>query len=130
MASGGRIYPHQISSFSFISWEYFHNIFNHHITIITTPGFSERSFITWIPSPIYENVVVLLWIFSTSRIVSAYANVVVWECFVLMTVVTDATKLATLTLLTMLFYTGLESFSVFYVVLNFPTKYSFRSLRI
>jgi hypothetical protein len=61
--------------------------------------------------------------FSTSRSVSAYANVV-WECFVLMNILTDVIKLTTLTPLTQLFHTGLEAFSVFHVVLKFPTRYS------
>ena len=42
----------------------------------------------------------------------------------------DVTKLITLTSLTVLFHTGLEAFSVFYVVLNIPTKYLCESLRI
>jgi hypothetical protein len=40
-----------------------------------------------------------------------------------MAVLTDVTKLTTLTSLTLLFHTGLEAFSVFHVVLNIPTKY-------
>ena len=47
-----------------------------------------------------------------------------------MNILTDVTKLTTLTSLTLLFHTSLEAFSVFYVVLQLPTKYSCGSLRI
>jgi hypothetical protein len=47
-----------------------------------------------------------------------------------MTILTDVTKLTTLTSLTLFFHTCLEAFSVFHVVLQFPTKYSCVSLRI
>jgi len=46
-----------------------------------------------------------------------------------MAVLTDVTKLTTLTSLTLLFHTRLEAISVFYVVLNIPTKYLCGSLR-